>query len=319
MWEYREINEMNTDSWTIKSLNDTTGILSYILISLLCQESVDQGIPHKYKSFINKKLLDGNAEELIFVLCASAEQLFFRDNKWTTEKVLCYLECVNNDFVQLSWEGFIYGLNSFDITFMNTVLPIFHRNVSARKLLNTEHRNQFIYAYILMLVYIESGDIYSHIGKLLKDSTDEDKYYFAFSIKQILENMLPDQRSELWNRWLKEYWKSRNENVPERLCEREFEEMLEWTLLLENEFDEAVELVCKSEINKISYFIMDDLKNSKVIDNFPVKVAELLIYILKRCDLRYSKPEIIDIVEKLKKYRVSDEIIRELNELVSRM
>ncbi|MBE5924709.1 MAG: DUF4020 domain-containing protein [Lachnospiraceae bacterium] len=321
IWDYCTVRpELAKEDMLIRVYNDSTGVACRVLVKLLSLIPYEEGIPKKYRKFIQDVALNStNVDEVIFVLCAHASELFSRDNKWTEDNVLYYLQCENDNFVHASWEGFLYGLSDFNIPFASRILPIFHENIQVMQWLEKEQKYKFIHDYTIMLVYIDDN-IVAHVGKMLNGSSEGERERFAFYIKQILENMQIEQRSELWNRWIKEYWELRIDNVPEKLCASEFSQMLDWVLLLENEFDEAAELACKSPIEKLTSVFLDDFFNCKFVELYPEEITKLLIYILLRMEnVWIKKEEVKEFRQKILKRKVPQKLLDEFNETIDRV
>ena len=129
--------------------------------------------------------------------------------------------------------------------------------------------------------------------------------------------MTKEQRFELWNRWLKEYWELRINNTPEKLCSEELDGMLNWVLLLQDEYEEVVDLVLRSECGELdSYILISDLKNSDVVKNNSQKTGELLVYLLQHKGTWIDENEVSILIQELKTYGVKSDTMRKLDELI---
>lgn len=322
LWLYRQYRKTNEENWVFWALNDTTGILTNIMMKIICLDSIESGIPSWFINFVKKNIpQSGNIEEFICVISEYANELFARNEQWTKDNVLIYLSCNNLDYVQAAWEGLITGLYDFNLAFSKTILPAFCGNITVGRKLDDDLNKKFIYDYTMLLIYFDDDPLESNIAKFIKGSTKFDKQQFAFSIYRILGNMTKEQRTELWNRWLKEYWDLRIHNIPEKLCAEELEQMLNWILLIPNKYEEIVDLLLRSECDKLnSYSLIRDLNNSKVVDKYPQKTGELLIYLLQHNgELWLDKQVIIDLIEKLKKKGVINNTIQMLDELIQKI
>ena len=261
-----------------------------------------------------------NIEEFICVVCQYVTQLFARSEKWTKENILGYLTSSNRNYVQAAWEGLMVGLHDFSIPFATAILPIFQNNIETGRNLRGDLKNQFIYDYVMLLVYIVDDPLEYHIGQILKGSTEADRHQFARSIYMVLENMKTVQRSELWNRRLKEYWELRINNTPEKLCSEELGIMLNWVLLLQDEYEEVVDLLLRSECNEPdSYILIRDLKNSDIVKQHPQKTGELLIYLLQHNGMWMDRQVVDGLFLKLKSYGLKADTIEKIGELIQRI
>ncbi len=318
MWNFRQFREIDSEDWIFLALNDTTGIITNIMMKIVWLQPVEDGIPTWFANFVKKMVPSSeNIETFICVICQYATQLFARNEKWTKENVLSYLTSDNRDYVQAAWEGLMVGLHDFNIPFATSILPVFQNSIELGRNLKEDFKNQFIYDYVVLLVYIVDDPLEYHIGQIIKGSTEADRHQFAYSIYRILENMRKVQRSELWNRWLKEYWELRINNTPEELCSEELNVMLDWVLLLPDEYEEVVNLVLRSECNSLdSYTLIRDLKNSEVVKQNSQKTGELLVYLLQHKGTWIDRQEVSALIQELKKYGIKGDIMQKLDALI---
>ena len=115
--------------------------------------------------------------------------------------------------------------------------------------------------------------------------------------------------------WLKEYWRLRNKKVPVELCSEELSEMVYWIPLLENNFEECVDLLLeKDDLENLTYSdIFDKLCESNVVDSFPMKASELVCYLLKHTRTQLKRNSVDKVIEILKQKNISEEIMERIS------
>lgn len=89
--------------------------------------------------------------------------------------------------------------------------------LNAVERINSDYFNQrdlFIEYYIYILTSVVEAPIDKWIPKFFQSASQETKDCFAAKMGFHLQNMTEAERQELWQRWLKRYWKNRLQGVP---------------------------------------------------------------------------------------------------------
>ena len=170
----------------------------------------------------------------------------------------------------------------------------------------------FCKVHILLFTHIEENPYIKYVSDLIADGSIEDKVAFASSISTILENMEQGSRNELWNKWLKDYWSLRNKNIPVKLEDEEYSEMIFWPFYFEQYID-AVNLAVKSNAKVLTLMkLCHHLSELDVINKYPDQTAGYLVSIIKKSEIH--KPDYItaEVVAKLKESVSNQKIIEDL-------
>lgn len=316
MWSFREVSKIDGISMIESSLNCTTGILTHILMRLTFLQPAERLIPSWLDSIVKREIEKSEyLDEYICTMCGYAAQLFYRNPDWTREHVLKYLDDNNSVYRKAAWEGFLKLVSNFYVEFGNEVLPYFKRNISFVFGLEANLRSRFIHDYSLLMVYITDDPTTIYLNELIKSADNSDRKRFAQSIATFLENMKSKERSDLWNRWLKKYWRNRNNNIPVELSSEEYDQMLLWLIGLP-EYEEGVDIALESNVKFISAnLFINKISDTEEPRHFPEKTALLIIHLFKHSDknVRYTRMNgLINILKNL----VNNKLRTELDEIM---
>lgn len=128
--------------------------------------------------------------------------------------------------------------------------------------------------------------------------------------------MKDETKSGLWQRWLKRYWKDRNQGTPIPLSDGELKEMAEWSGELEPVFTEAVEVICKGcvpHFEHTSLFSRLEKESTNISTRYPRDLAKLLVHLTKDIHMpRYFCGELENLTQKIIAAGVPATILRTL-------
>ena len=241
------------------------------------------------------------------------------DEAWTREYLLPLFGPDSDDF-QAAWSGFLTGGRLIPVVaevmtdpFLKAVEEI------GSDLFNQRYR--FIEYYVHMIVYFVENPIDKWIPKLFRyGDSQETKTYFVEEIGNHLQNMAEVERQELWQRWLKSYWKNRLQGIPAgALDSGEIAQMLNWVPHLTAVFPEAVDLAVQMPQRSLqNCWVIDEFSinhENDIWQRHPESAAKLLIY-LWECDLpRSSWHSARDLIDQLLRLDSSPESRQELQEI----
>ena len=155
-----------------------------------------------------------------------------------------------------------------------------------------------------------------YLVQLIQKGSESDRTNVANAISSFLERMKTDVKTNLWERWLKEYWHNRNLNIPRTLDSGEYREMLCWLLELPD-YDEAVELALKSNVKiKFPSRFLYSLCDTDIIEKYPEKTAQLIIHLIKNSDEMIIDPITEKLIERLKNQKISLNFQNELENIL---
>ncbi len=226
------------------------------------------------------------------------------DEAWTRENLLPLFDPGNSDF-QAAWDGFLTGghLNS---AVADVMADLFLKAVDLVDSDLADQRDQFINYYTEMLVYFVDDPFDKWILALFQLDSPEARQEFVFNLSRCLQNLDEAAQQELWQRWLKQYWKNRLQGVPAALESGEIISMLNWLPHLTAVFSEAVDLAVQMQkVQLKNYWGIDRLNKSDLSQRHPEALAKLLIY-LWECNLpNYTWVSGQELIDKLLKQDIN--------------
>ncbi len=235
------------------------------------------------------------------------------DEAWTRENLLPLFDPGNSDF-QAAWDGFLTGghLNS---AVADVMADLFLKAVELVDSDLADQRDQFINYYTEMLVYFVDDPFDKWILALFQLDSPEARQEFVFNLSRCLQNLDEAAQQELWQRWLKQYWKNRLQGVPAALESGEIVSMLNWLPHLTAVFPETVDLAVQMQkVQLENYWEIDRLNKSDLSQRHPEALAKLLIYLWECTNYTWvaSGQELID---KLLKQDIPSEQKQKLKEI----
>ena len=141
---------------------------------------------------------------------------------------------------------------------------------------------------------------------------------WASAIGGQLDSVEEETAKNIWNRWLREYWASRNTGVPVPLTSDELEEMIGWCTRFALVFDEVVEKICANAAPSLQNTrLYHDLKNEKLIQAHPNAMIKLLLHMLAKATTPFLQcADAVFILKGLAKTSVPrTELVKICNEL----
>ena len=246
------------------------------------------------------------------ILASQFGDLLDFDKIWTQKNLLPLFAPDSDDFYA-AWTGFLSrkDLNPAVTEVMADPL------LNAVERINSDYFNQrdlFIEYYIYILTSVVEDPIDKWIPQFFRSASQETKDCFAAKVGFCLQNMTETERQEWWERWLKRYWKNRLQGVPAGEPESgEIAHMLNWLRHLTVVFSEAAGFAIQMPAAALrNCWIIQDLNESNLWQQYPELVADLLIYVWK-CDPTYTRSSRSHkLIDKLLPLDLSPERKREL-------
>ena len=266
------------------------------------------------------------------ILASKLEFLLAVDEEWTRAHLLPLFEPDSADF-RAVWDGFVTG-GRLNPPVAQSLRELF---LTAVTRLNTDlfyQRLEFVEKYTVMLIFVVDDALETWIPELFKHSNRdsqpanqeptllrEDNHtipdIFALAMAHRLQEMNDSDKEELWQGWLKEYWRNRLYGKPAPLTSDEAGRMLDWLAELKTQFSEAVDLTIENEQGP-------SLKNTRIFaclityktwENYPEAVAKLLIYLWKWNIPYWKRDSVSQIIKPLLESEISSELKQQLEEI----
>jgi hypothetical protein len=143
------------------------------------------------------------------------------------------------------------------------------------------------------------------LNRFLAAAELEQRTMWAAAMSGTLGQMKEPDAQVAWDRWIQAYWQNRIEGLPVPLNSREVGEMVEWSILLQSAFSEAVTKICASPNASMTHSsLFYRLPKSEILAVHPASAAKLVLHLLRTAEFEYYDME--SIVEITKKLAASD-------------
>ena len=256
----------------------------------------DQQVPkpteilNEYRRILTRIVKDQSVPGRLgrMILAGQFGNLLDFDEIWTQKNLLPLFAPHSDDFYA-AWAGFLTqgDLNPAVVEVM--VDPF----LNAVERINSDcfnERDLFIERYIYIFTSVVEDPLDKWIPEFFRFASQETKDCFAAKVDFHLGRMTEAERQEWWERWLKRYWKNRLQGVPAGEPESgEIAHMLNWLRHLTVVFSEAAGFAIQMPAAALrNCWIIQDLNESNLWQQYPELVADLLIYVWK-CDPTYTR------------------------------
>ncbi len=287
--------EHQSHDWLGRALNWPGGALTFFWLYAFSQHrkgsgTKGEGLVQPYRDRLDMIIAEkSEAGTLGRVLLASQlDFLYSVDEIWTRDNLIPLLDW-NKDVeqAQQAWNGWL-GWGRLSEPLLQELIPHYQNAFSYLSSKLKEERHRFTEHVVVISLYrmndpVENGWLFEFLRRV----EDEDRVSFASQVCSHLMSMSEEIKKELWERWLKRYWVSRNESVPVPLSDTEIQEMIEWVGELGLVFPEAVEVICRGpvpKIDRVRLFYRMKKKASQISSRYPEAITMLLIHLTKDND-----------------------------------
>ena len=253
------------------------------------------------------------------VLARRFSVLLATDEAWTKEQfVPRLLDYSDRDEYEAIWHGFLCG--SIDTQVAEVTCGAFLCAVEQIDSVFSHGfiRERFIRVYMTMSAFYADDPLETWIPRLFRYATEDDRQLFIREIEEWLENMSDAQRMDLWKRWLRKYWDSRVDGIPDGLKPRETGEMLRWLPSLHRAFDDAAGIAIRMPKNADTHYdVTAQISKTALPEACSDSVARLLIY-LGECGKYHGWFKGSELVDRVLRCGVAQDLKVGVKELVAR-
>lgn len=284
IWENELSDIEQVGDWLFAAVNSPSGIvveywLNSLLVLLHKSPEAERSIPEYYKllfgSIINEPKQKGGYGRCL--LASQVEILFKLDSNWTLKSLIPLFANEDwNVFCQV-WEGFlVYGRQLSALE--DALISAIDRFTG----LPQDYRERFVEKLTTYAVYYIDDPTKKLLPLFLAIGSVEDKRAFSSQLGFLLRQMEPMTKTQLWTRWLCNYWENRIAAKPLELIKEEVEEMLEWLPYLGESFSSAISLAISLPVFQIDRTnLLYELINCDLPLKHPEDIAKLIIHLSK--------------------------------------
>jgi hypothetical protein len=301
----------NEKEWTTLSVNHPAGHITEFWLKYLDYERRTKGDGTNFPDWLKAPLADfvagaEYASQLGRVTLAHHLQFVYHvDPSWTATNLFPRFEFSTlGDEAFLMWEPHAgYGNLSRDLIM---VMPAIYR-AAFRHFQNVDARLQSgFFRHVAAIVYSCLIDVNQDnwLAEFLVGLTDEQRANWALQFGRGIEHAPETRRSQIWQTWMKPYWRDRLAGRPCALSHKEAQEMMQWAFDVGSAFPEAVDLVIQGprlgeQFGTVEYLI----KQHASVERFPEAVLRLLNWILDQEERQFVGKDIEALVFRLPKRR----------------
>jgi hypothetical protein len=319
MWQLLELDiyDETIGRLLFRSLNCPAGVIVQTWIKSLSllvkrETAVRRALPEQYSSCFTLIVEDPTPKGGIgrCVLASQTAFLFGLDEEWTLQHIIPLFSDQNEQKFNQAWSGFLMS-GGLCPALIDRMQPAFIAAVPRISHDAKELRESFIEHYTALTVYIADPKL-ELLPQLFQQGSQADRLVFASTLGSFLRKIPQSNKQQLWRDWLRQYWEDRLQGILAPLNEFEVFKMLEWLPHLGDVFPEAVALAIRSPAITITdVYALRELRQSKLVQEFPHETAKLLIY-FSSCNIEYFTDELECIQADLPP--ISPEITKELME-----
>ena len=301
--------------WLGFAINHPSGKLTEIWLNLLSRKmkesqtekkSIFSNFQGHFDTILSDNTINGKLGRVI--MAANLQFLHWSEPNWTEEKVFVILDWSKDaDRAKEAWSGFLVW-GKWSVNMLPKLLPLYTMTFNDfENKLTLELRQNFCrhlasIALFGVLNPIKDGWLW----QFLKTVNADTRKTFAAAVNEQLSSVEEETARNIWNRWLDEYWTSRNTGVPVPLTKDELEEMIGWCIGLIPVFDKVVEkIVANPPPSLKNTHLYNDLKNDELIKAHSAALAKLLIHLLPNATTPFWQcRETLNILEGLAKTNI---------------
>lgn len=287
--------EHQMHDWLGRALNRPAGALTFFWLYAFSQYHKEsgrkgEGLVQPYRDHLDMIMAAKSEAGTLgrVILTSQLDFLYSVDEIWTRDNLIPLLDW-NTDVeqAQQAWDGWLsWGRLSEPL--LKELIPHYQNAFSYLSSKLKEEGYRLIEHVVIISLYRMNDPVEnSWLFEFLRRVEDEDRVSFASQVCSRLMSMSEEIKKELWERWLKRYWVSRNEGVPVPLSDTEIKEMIEWAGELGLVFPEAVEVICKGpvpKIDRVRVFYRMKKKESQISSRYPEALTRFLIHLTKDND-----------------------------------
>ncbi|WP_299164112.1 SIR2 family protein [Accumulibacter sp.] len=288
LWSHLDCDEdiENDGAWLQSAVERPAGVLAKFWVGSLVlwrkqQETLPTSLNGEYRRALSVIVDDPKLPGRLGRCVLTSRLGFFMgaDEIWTREHLVPLFSAVDRYELEAAWNGFL-TLGRLNPQLGELLGDVFLQAVQRLDGDLANQRLEFVEYYTEMLLFYVSDPFDRWLSRFFRHGCTATRRFFAATVKRNLRRFDDRRRSDLWDRWLKRYWKSRLHGVPAALERGEVEEMLEWLPLLSAVFEDAVGLAVGMPQVKLRHCsVVPDLESGDLPTQYPAAVARLLIWL----------------------------------------
>ncbi len=232
--------------WLTEAINEPAGQLMIYFLHSLELRGPSARLPEDLRQ-VFQAAVEGTKPRDSLGASVLASQLHFlhaRDRDWTCEVLIPGMHWDRDAArAQQMWHGFLtWGKLNPSLT--EDLLPAY-MSVFAHVDGLGELAGRFT-EHLALVAFLTAKDPLEHgwLKVFVQRNSDERVAQWTHHVTFRLRDMPDPDRRAAWRRWIAQYWRQRNDGVPRTLQDQEARELVAWALETDEDFDQALNLVC---------------------------------------------------------------------------
>ena len=284
MWTARE-DQPRTPwdgaNWFERALNEPGGQLAECFVQTLSlersEDAEEQGVPADYQAQF-EAIAGGETDADALgraILAAHLGFLHSIDADWSSEVLIELLRWPESGPDPASWSGFLASAR-LTPALLTALLPVYE--AAAPHIEELGDRRHAFAEHVALAALLADSSLprATWLLAFLRSASSDDVAAWTHRIAQELRHMTSEGRSRLWKTWLKDYWVMRCDDVPKPVSAEESAALLEWVVLLPEDFEEACQCACSMQVKEIDGAFYYEMHESRLAEAHPQAAARLL-------------------------------------------
>ena len=273
-------------NWFERALNEPGGQLAECFIQTLGLERLEdadqQGVPADYRAQF-EAIASGETDADALgraILAAHLGFLHSIDADWSSEVPITLLRWHEGGPDPASWSGFLASAR-LTPALLTALLPVYE--AAAPHIEELGDRRHAFAEHVALAALLADFSLprTTWLLTFLRSASSDDVVAWTRRITQELRHMTSEGRSGFWRTWLKDYWVMRCEDVPKSVSAEESAALLEWAVLLPEDFEEVCQCACSMQVKEIDGAFYYEMHESGLAKAHPPAAARLLRHALE--------------------------------------
>ena len=232
---------------------------------------------------------------------------------------------INDIRTEAAWDGYFYS-RRWTQNMLEDMLPLYEKSFGVfEQRFNEQMQEIFCQDIASICFYGGFNPLFDRerwLLSFLSQCNVENRVHWARSIERLLESITSGEKVIQWNKWLKSYWELRIEGKPAPLEPKEVNQMIGWTLHLEQVFDEVINLAIRMDVSAFEdqsiFFELSERNRIKLLPAEPL--SRLIAHLLRNCTGQFwSCNYMKKIFDYLLQNGATHEVLRDICNSLSRL
>jgi hypothetical protein len=270
------------DTWLEWAINDPSGRIAMFwmeALSLARRRNALEQLPG-WTTCLAQAMEDERAagSGALSVIASQVHFMVALDPDWTKRILLPKFDWGQPAIATAAWQGYLtWGQLRPDLA--DALLDAYGSTSQHLEALGTL-RERYLEHLAAVPFQTTIRPVEGWLERVLRQLGEADVVQWTESVGWHIDSLDHVGRDEAFTQWVRSYWSARLQGRPRILQASESKAMVDWAVLLDSRFADAVALVIESPAAGISTTALHHLEASHRVEAFPDLVAALLLHVL---------------------------------------